>query len=80
MGCICRKEDLFFREDSRDASHWLYILLTVHIHDLIGLKNQRFRQVKNDWKGKNGLIRYDIKLQIKCNIPDLHCIANASES
>jgi hypothetical protein len=32
------KEDLFFGENSRDTIHSVYLLLTVHIHDLIGLE------------------------------------------
>jgi hypothetical protein len=57
MGHICDKEVLFFGEDSRDTSYSEYLLLTVHIHDLIGLKNWRFDEVKNNRKGKNGLIK-----------------------
>jgi hypothetical protein len=56
MGCICDKEVLYFGEGSRDTSLLLYLFLTVYRHDLIGLKNQRFCLVKNDRKGKNGLM------------------------
>jgi hypothetical protein len=55
MSCICDKEVLFFGADSRDTRQLLYLLLTVHKHDLLGLKNWRFCLVKNDRKGKNGL-------------------------
>jgi hypothetical protein len=55
MSCICDKEVLFFGADSRDTCPLLYLLLTVHKHDLLGLKNRRFCPVENDRKGKNGL-------------------------
>jgi hypothetical protein len=55
MTCICAKEVLFFGAESRDTSQLLYLLLTVHKPDLIGLKNRRFCLVENDRKGKNGL-------------------------
>jgi hypothetical protein len=55
MTCICAKEVLFFGAESRDTSQLLYLLLTVHKHDFIGLKNRRFCPVENDRKGKNGL-------------------------
>jgi hypothetical protein len=58
MTFICAKEVLFFGAESRDTSQLLYLLLTVHKHDLIGLKNRRFCPVENDRsdrKGKNGL-------------------------
>jgi hypothetical protein len=41
--------------DSRDTSQLLYLLLTVHKHDLQGLKNRRICPDENDKKGKNGL-------------------------
>ncbi len=38
--CICDQKVLFFGEYSRDLSHSVYLLLTVHIPDLIGLTNR----------------------------------------
>jgi hypothetical protein len=58
IDCLCDKEVLCFGEDSRDTCQSAYLLLTVHIHDLIGLKNRRFCPVENDRKGKNGLTQY----------------------
>jgi hypothetical protein len=46
---------VFFGEGSRDTSHLVFLLLTAHRHDLIGLKNRQFCPVENDQKGKNGL-------------------------
>ncbi len=60
MSCICDIEVLFFGPDSRDTSQLLYLLLTKHKHDLLGLKNRRFCPVENDRKGKNGLIKEKI--------------------
>jgi hypothetical protein len=54
MSCVCDKE-VFFRDDSRDTSQLLYLLLTVHKHDLLDWKNQRFCPVENYRKGKSGL-------------------------
>jgi hypothetical protein len=36
MSCRWDKEVLFFEADSRDTSQLLYLLLTVHKHDLLG--------------------------------------------
>ncbi len=59
MSCVCDKEVLFFGVDSRDTSQLLYLLLTVHKHDLLSIKNRRFCLVENERKGKNGLmVRY----------------------
>jgi hypothetical protein len=55
MSSICDKEVLFFGADSRETSQLLYLLLTVHKHDLLGIKNRKFCLVENDQKGKNGL-------------------------
>jgi hypothetical protein len=55
-GCIFDNEVLFFVEDSRDTTHLVYLFLTVHIHDLICLKNWQFCLVENGRKGKNDLI------------------------
>jgi hypothetical protein len=55
MSCLCDKLLLFFGVESRDTSQQLFLLLTVHKHDLLGLKNRRFCPVENDRKGKNGL-------------------------
>jgi hypothetical protein len=52
--CLCDKEVLFFRVDSRNTSQLLYLLLTVHKHALSCLKNLQFCLVENDRKGKNG--------------------------
>ncbi len=60
MSCICDKWVLFFGAESRDISLLLYLLLTVHKHDLLGLKNRRFFPVENDRKGKNGLYIYTV--------------------
>ncbi len=46
MGCICDKAVIFFGEDSRDTSHLVCLLLTMHIHDLRGLKIDDFAQSK----------------------------------
>ncbi len=56
MGCLCNKKVQFLGEGSRDTSHLEYLILTVHRHDLIGLKYQRFCPVENDRKGKNELM------------------------
>ncbi len=55
MSCICDKEVLFIEAESRDASKLLYLLLTVHRHDLIGLKKSAILPSRKDQKGKNGL-------------------------
>jgi hypothetical protein len=52
MSFICDKEVLFVGEDSRDTS----LLVTVHIHDLIGLykKNCGFARSKTTGRGRMG--------------------------
>jgi hypothetical protein len=41
-----------FGGDSRDTSQLLFLLLTLHIHDLLILKNRRFAQSKTTGRGK----------------------------
>ncbi len=68
MTCICAREVLFFGAESRDTSQLLSLLLTVHKHDLIGLKNRQFCPVENDRKGKNG---FKLQIPVKSDVNHL---------
>jgi hypothetical protein len=54
--CIFDKEVLFFGAGSRDTSHLVYLLLTVHRHELIGKKIGGFAGSKTTERGRMGYL------------------------
>ncbi len=56
MSCICDKGSVL-KPIAEIQANFLYILLTVYGHDLLGLKNWQFRLAENDRKRESGLIK-----------------------